>query len=136
MPTIRLQSSDGEIFETYEENVKCSGIIKTMLENCDMTVGETIVLPLDVNSVILRKFLQWTNYHKDDPVPFEDNVNDTYRPKKINLSSWDVDFLKLDESILCGLMSAAQYLDVSALMDATGQALAHILRVTSYAHMQ
>lgn len=45
------------------------------------------------SSVVL---LQWANYHKDDPIPTEDDENKENRNDDI--SPWDAAFLKVDQS--------------------------------------
>jgi hypothetical protein len=68
---------------------------------------EVVPLP-NVNSAILRKVIQWATYHKDDPPPPEDDDNKEKRTDDI--SSWDADFLKVDQGTLfelilvCGLL--------------------------------
>ncbi|KAL1781294.1 S-phase kinase-associated protein 1 [Sigmodon hispidus] len=56
MPSIRLQSSDGEIFEVDVEIAKQPVTIKTMLEDLGMDEGDNdpVSLP-DVNVAILKK---------------------------------------------------------------------------------
>ena len=77
MPNIKLQSSDKEIFEVDVEIAKASVTIKTMLDDLGMSEEEEIVpLPV-VNSTILKKIIAWATYHKDDPVPAdEDDLKD------------------------------------------------------------
>lgn len=95
MPNIKLQSSDGEVFEVDVDIAKCSVTIKTMLEDLGMDEDEEEVVPLpNVNSAILRKVIQWATYHKDDPPPPEDDENKDKRTDDI--SSWDADFLKVN----------------------------------------
>lgn len=95
MPNIKLQSSDGEVFEVDVDIAKCSVTIKTMLEDLGMDEDEEEVVPLpNVNSAILRKVIQWATYHKDDPPPPEDDENKEKRTDDI--SSWDADFLKVN----------------------------------------
>lgn len=56
MPTIRLQSSDSEIFEIDVEIAKASMTIKTMLEDLGMDEDDDEPIPLpNVNAAILRK---------------------------------------------------------------------------------
>ncbi|XP_045140976.1 S-phase kinase-associated protein 1 [Echinops telfairi] len=65
MPSIKLQSSDGEIFEVDVEIAKQSVTIKTMLEDLGMDdEGDDDPVPLpNVNAAILKKvrssFLRW-----------------------------------------------------------------------------
>ncbi|OXU21390.1 hypothetical protein TSAR_014798 [Trichomalopsis sarcophagae] len=99
MPNIKLQSSDGEVFEVDVDIAKCSVTIKTMLEDLGMDEDEEEVVPLpNVNSAILRKVIQWATYHKDDPPPPEDDENKEKRTDDI--SSWDADFLKTKDCTL------------------------------------
>lgn len=58
MPNIKLQSSDGEVFDIDVEIAKCSVTIKTMLEDLGMDEDEEEVVPLpNVNSAILKKVI-------------------------------------------------------------------------------
>lgn len=127
MPIIKLQSSDGEIFETDTQIAKCSGTIKTMLEDCGMDDEEEAVVPLpNVNSAILRRVLQWAHYHKDDPTPTDDDENKEKRTDDI--SSWDADFLKVDQGTLFELILAANYLDTKGLLDVTCKTVANMIK--------
>ena len=55
MPNIKLQSSDGEIFEVDVEIAKLSVTIKTMLEDLGMDEEDDEAIPLpNVNAAILK----------------------------------------------------------------------------------
>ena len=132
MPSIKLQSSDGEIFPVDVEIAKQSVTIKTMLEDLGMDDGVCIfvflhchniyiviqdeeVVPLpNVNAAILKKVIQWATYHKDDPPLPEDDENKEKRTDDI--CSWDADFLKVDQGTLFELILAANYLDIKVCM--------------------
>lgn len=65
MPTIKLQSQDGRIFDVPLELARCSLTIKTMLEDLGMEEGEEEVIPLPtVTGDILEKVLAWADHHK------------------------------------------------------------------------
>ena len=64
MPSIKLQSSDGEIFPVDVEIAKQSVTIKTMLDlGMDEEDEELVPLP-NMNAAILKKVIQWATYHK------------------------------------------------------------------------
>ena len=123
MPFIKLQSSDGEIFEVDAEAAKASVILEPMCENLDDDVKEVIPLP-NVNSTILNKVIQWLTHHKDDaPVPENDQHNRTE-----DMSSWDADFVKVDNETLYELVLAANYLDIKGLVDVTCKTIANKIK--------
>ena len=114
MPNIQLQSSDGEVFRVDIEIAKQSVTIRTMLEDLGMDEDEEEPVPLpNVNAAILKKVIQWCTYHKDDPPPPEDDENKEKRTDDI--SSWDSDFLKVDQGTLFELILAANYLDIKVI---------------------
>ncbi|XP_037086941.1 S-phase kinase-associated protein 1 [Pollicipes pollicipes] len=127
MTMIKLQSSDGEVFEIDVEVAKASVVIKTMLEDLGMDEGEEEIVPLpNVNAAILRKVLQWAQHHKDDPPQPEDDENKQKRTDDI--SSWDADFLKVDQGTLFELILAANYLDIKGLLDVTCKTVANMIK--------
>jgi len=127
MPEIKLQSSDGEIFPVDVQIGRCSLTIKTMLEDLGMEDGEEELIPLpNVNSAILRKVIQWATHHKDDPAPTEEDENKEKRTDDI--SSWDADFLKVDQGTLFELILAANYLDIKGLLDVTCKTVANMIK--------
>lgn len=99
MPTIKLQSSDGKIFETDVQIAKCSGMIKEILQNYDVDGEGEAVLPLPkVNSDILRRVLQWTNHYSfvynNDLVHSDKDEDKEMRPTD---ETWDANFLSVDQ---------------------------------------
>ena len=86
---------------------------------------EAVPLP-NVNAAILKKVIQWATYHKDDPPPPEDDENKEKRTDDI--SSWDSDFLKVDQGTLFELILAANYLDIKGLLDVTCKTVANMIK--------
>lgn len=121
------------------------------VEGMDEDDEEVVPLP-NVNSAILRKVIQWATYHKDDPPPPEDDDNKEKRTDDI--SSWDADFLKVDQGTLFELIlvclqidahikllihflkfiqidycyQAANYLDIKGLLDVTCKTVANMIK--------
>lgn len=127
MPMIKLKSSDNKVFETDVRIAKCSGTIKTMLEDCGMSDEDDTIVPLpNVNSVILQKVLQWSNFHKDDPLPTEDD--ETQAKRSDDISPWDADFLKVDQGTLFELILAANYLDTKGLLEVICKTVANMIK--------
>ncbi|XP_059517193.1 S-phase kinase-associated protein 1-like [Myotis daubentonii] len=104
MPSIKLQSSDGEIFEVDVEIAKQSVTIKTMLEDLGMDdEGDDDPVPLpNVNAAISKKVIQCCTHHKDDLPPPEDDENKEKRTYDIPV--WDPEFLKVDQGTLSELI--------------------------------
>ena len=76
-----------------------------------------------IYEILCNKVIQWATYHKDDPPPPEDDENKEKRTDDI--SSWDSDFLKVDQGTLFELILAANYLDIKVTVS-------NHLQVTSF----
>ncbi|KAL4840090.1 hypothetical protein H8958_015568 [Nasalis larvatus] len=128
MPSIKLQSSGGEIFEVDVEIVKQSVTIKTMLEDLGMhDEGDNDPVPLpNANAAIFKKVIQWRTHHKDNPPPPEDDEDKEKRTDDISV--WDQEFLKVDQGALFELILAADYLDFKGLLDVTCKSVANMVK--------
>merc|ERR1712226_914099 len=77
----------------------------------------------------LKKVIQYATYHKDDPLPPEDDVSrESMRMDLDNLSSWDRDFFKVDQGTLFELILAANYLEMKALLDVACKTVANMIK--------
>lgn len=127
MPNIKLQSSDEEIFEVDVDVARMSVTLRTMLDDLGIEEDDGEPIPVqNVNSSILRKVIQWATYHKNDPPTPEDDDNREKRTDDI--SSWDADFLKVDQGTLFEIILAANYLDIKGLLDVTCKTVANMIR--------
>ncbi|XP_057411339.1 S-phase kinase-associated protein 1-like [Balaenoptera acutorostrata] len=128
MPSIELQSSDGEIFEVDVETAKQSVTIKTMLEYLGVgDEGDVDPVPLpNVNAAILKEVVQGCTHPKDDPRPPEDDENKGKRTDDIPV--WDQESLKVDQGALFELILAANYLDIKGLLDVTCKTVANMIK--------
>lgn len=76
-----LQSNDNEEFEVDRDVIRLSTTLNTMFQDLGMDdpdAGETLNDPIplaNVNGAILRKVIQWCQYHKDDPPTANDSDN-------------------------------------------------------------
>ncbi|VDD83495.1 unnamed protein product [Mesocestoides corti] len=118
---IKLQTSDEVDFEVDIEIARQSVMLRYIIDEND----EPIPLPY-VNAAILKKVLQWCNYHKDDPPQQEDDENKERRTDDI--SSWDQEYLRVDQGTLFELILAANYLDIKGLLDTCCKSVANMIK--------
>ena len=128
MPSIKIQSNEGEVFTVETEIAKKSGTIRNMLEDLGMEEDadneEAVPLP-NVSTNILKKVIQWSTHHKDEPTPVDDENS---QKRTDDISSWDLDFLKVDQGTLFELILAANYLDVKDLLNAGCKTVANMIK--------
>ena len=130
MAIIKLQSSDGDVFDVDMDVAKLSSTIKTMLEDlavADDEDDEPVPLP-NVNAAILRKVITWCTHHKDDVLPQEDEVTEAREKRTDDIDPWDMEFLKVDQGTLFELILAANYLDIKGLLDVTCKTVANMIK--------
>merc|ERR1712061_578266 len=85
---------------------------------------EIIPLP-NVNGNILSKVIEWCKHHKNDD-PCTNNTDNDKRTDDI--PSWDQEFLKVDQGTLFELIMAANYLDITRLLDPCCKNVANMIK--------
>merc|ERR1712039_284691 len=138
MPNIKLRSSDEDIIEVDIEVAKMSRTIRTMMENLGIDESEDVEeeLPLlKVDSVILKKVLEWATHHKDDPQPTPEEeeeedflILEQEQRITIRITEWDRRFLQVDQPTLFDIIQAANYLDIKVLLDVATITLADLIK--------
>ncbi|EYU37960.1 hypothetical protein ABFS82_02G007500 [Erythranthe guttata] len=111
---IVLQSSDGQIFEIEESVASNSQTLRNMIE--DECADNTIPLP-NVTAKILARVIEYCKRHTDAAANADD------------LKKFDADFVDPDDQeTLFDTLLAANYLNISSLMDMLCKAIAEMLK--------
>ncbi|GJQ10828.1 hypothetical protein GpartN1_g4965.t1 [Galdieria partita] len=114
--TVKLVSSDNEIFEIETSIISLSETIKNVLEDTEDT--ESIPLP-NVEGRILAKVIEYCRYH---------SLLKTIPQSEEDIERWDREFLNIDQPTLFHLILAANYLDIKSLLDLTCKRVADMIK--------
>lgn len=130
--SIKLESSDEQVFEVPREVAEMSLTIKNMLADIDSPSTDSI--PLSITGNLLAKVVEWATYHHANPPPV---VNESEPKKKLTkeeeakekrkILPWDKEFCDVDQATLFQLMMAANYLDIKALLELTCKTVANMI---------
>jgi len=126
--TVKLQSSDGKVFEVTSKVARLSVTIRTMLDDLNIKADDPEPIPLaNVPAHILSLVLKWAEQHQnDEPVPEQEEEDEEEKP--VLVGEWDKSFLSaLDHSTLFELITAANFLDVKGLMAVACKTVADML---------
>ncbi|KAH6928176.1 hypothetical protein HPB50_012389 [Hyalomma asiaticum] len=108
MRTIKLLSSDGDVFPVSAAVAKVSLTIGAILEDLGIDDDEEEIIPLpNVTSATLKKIIEWADHHKDDSVPLQD---DRLQKSTSAISSWDEEFLNVDRGTLFDIIRLIYYM--------------------------
>jgi|Transcript_9427 S-phase kinase-associated protein 1 len=114
---VTLMSSDGETFEVPQEVAFKSETIKNMIE--DTGTDSAIPLP-NVPSKILTKVIEYAKFHTAQDKKEGD--------KKEEETTFDTEFVKVDQATLFELILAANYLNIKSLLDLTCMTVANMIK--------
>ncbi|RRT70560.1 hypothetical protein B296_00021629 [Ensete ventricosum] len=115
--TIKLRSSDGEVFEVEEAVAMELETIKHVIEDGCADGGITLY---NVTSEILVKVIEYCKKHVDAAGSFSYALGIVDK----DLESWDAEFVNVDLATLVDISNAANYLNIEGLLDLTTQAIA------------
>ncbi|XP_049821470.1 S-phase kinase-associated protein 1-like [Aethina tumida] len=123
VPTVKLMSKEGHIFDVDIDAVKCSTVIASHVD----TNGVNEVVPLTkVSSLVLGLITEYITYHKFIPVLTENDDNG--RTKSDNISDWDRQFMEIDDSTVFDMLLAAHYLELDDLENLCCKTIANIMQ--------
>lgn len=112
---IKLQSSDEQEFEVEKEVIKMSGTVNNLIND----IGSDHPIPLpNVSGKTLAKVIEYCKYHYGKPIP----------EKTSDIEPWDLKFCEMEQSDLFELILAANYMDVSLLLDLTCKTVANMIK--------
>ncbi|EPE09623.1 scf complex subunit skp1 [Ophiostoma piceae UAMH 11346] len=126
---IPLQSNDGSIITVDYEVAIRSALLSTMLDDLkSMGVSEIGPVPLpNVNEAVLRKVLEYCEYHRNDPLTNNEDETEN-RKKTTDISEWDQKYMQVDQEMLFEIILAANYMDIKALLDVGCKTVANMIK--------
>ncbi|EDW73031.2 uncharacterized protein Dwil_GK17326, partial [Drosophila willistoni] len=133
MQSIKLKTLDNITFDVSPATVKCSSTIQEMLLECEVENGAAIISLPDVHSTTLAKILIWAEHHKDEPVPVR---REEMGDNTLTLSPWDIEYFKMDLTLLFDLMNAAENLDIEGIVHGSCKTVADLIKGKTTAEMR
>jgi S-phase kinase-associated protein 1 len=110
---LKLISSDGKAFELPKNVALQSVLVKTMSEGDKE--AQDIPLP-NVNSIVLDKVVQYLMHHVNNPAREIEKPLKSSDMKQV-VSTWDAEFVDVDQTLLFEIIVASNYMDIKPLLD-------------------
>ncbi|KAI1072779.1 uncharacterized protein FIESC28_11351 [Fusarium coffeatum] len=124
-----LASNDSANIEVDRVVAERSMLIKNMLEDVgDESITQSNPIPIpNVNEAVLRKVIEWCEYHRNDPPQAQDDESDA-RKKTTDIEEWDQKFMQVDQEMLFEIILASNYLDIKPLLDVGCKTVANMIK--------
>uniref|UniRef100_W6NB46 SKP1 component and Exonuclease domain containing protein n=1 Tax=Haemonchus contortus TaxID=6289 RepID=W6NB46_HAECO len=119
---VKVVTKDDCVFHVPRDVIHMSKTINTMIS--DLGVDSNDPIPIcNVNGATMKKVLDWCAHHKNDP-PLTEDKNKT---RTSEISAWDKQFFSVDQETVFELILAANYLDISGLLDVVCRVVANMI---------
>lgn len=125
MSQVILVSNDDKRFPVARNIAEMSETVKSLLSELPETTGDQEVPLTNVDGATLEKILEWAKHHIVHPDPPTSDA-DKYRTD--NISDWDKAFMTVDMDMLFGLVMAANWLDMRALLELGCKTIANMIK--------
>ncbi len=125
MSLIKIQSSDGQVFDIKKDIISQSVTIKNMFEDMEQVGSDASIhiIPIpNVTGSILNKVIEYCTYHQDHPNPVSDDK------RTDDITPWDSNFCNIDQTTLFELILAANYMDNKPLLELTCKTVANMIK--------
>ncbi|XP_041451487.1 S-phase kinase-associated protein 1-like [Drosophila obscura] len=106
---VKLQSSDGIIFDTPIKIAIKLKIIRDMLNFCSDDKSDEIIAIDNVRSNILDMVLTWIEHHLND------DMETLVKHTNFTIPEWDKTFLEIPKTDLADLIIACNFLNIQPL---------------------
>jgi S-phase kinase-associated protein 1 len=123
--SVKLRSSDNQLFEVSVATARQSALIAQMLD--DSSVDEEIPL-MNVKALILKKVIEYCEYHQTRPAEEIQKPLKSTNLMDCGVSDWDFDYISVEQEILMELIMAANYLDVKPLLELSCAKVASMIK--------
>lgn len=121
-PSVKMSSSEGEIFTVSLKSIERMANIRDMVNGLENP--EEIIPVSNTSSEILKKVIEFTNYYKDYPpyvAPDKDEPMD-------EICGWNLNYISIPPRALVNLISAANFLGINDLTQLTAQRIADMCK--------
>eukprot|EP01023_Acetabularia_acetabulum_P061280 TRINITY_DN739_c0_g1_i1.p3 TRINITY_DN739_c0_g1~~TRINITY_DN739_c0_g1_i1.p3 ORF type:complete len:164 (+),score=29.12 TRINITY_DN739_c0_g1_i1:79-570(+) len=122
-PKVTLRSYDGALFPVDVEVANMSEMLRNMIQDVEGAHQQVIPL-LNVSGKILKKVIDYCEYH----VGAERRDENDQAVSEEDIKTWDKEFVRIDQSTLFELILAANYLNISKLLDLTCETVANMIK--------
>ena len=124
METRRIVSSEGNVFDVELELAHHFGAFNEFLVNC--SPEDVLELP-NINSATLEKVIDWCRHYRDiRPPEIEKPLRNA--DMSVVVPPWDADFIDVECERISELILAANYLDISGLLDLACAKIASLIK--------
>mmetsp|Transcript_26909 Transcript_26909/g.48542 ORF Transcript_26909/g.48542 Transcript_26909/m.48542 type:complete len:167 (+) Transcript_26909:181-681(+) len=126
--TVKLVSKEGDTFEVPVEIAKLSNLVVTTLGEDD-DEEDMVEIPLpNVKATVLAKVIEYCTHYKQ--VESMTSITTPLKSNRIEeiVQEWYADFVNVDQTLLFELVTAANFMDIKALLDLTCLAVSVLIK--------
>mmetsp|Transcript_13757 Transcript_13757/g.29950 ORF Transcript_13757/g.29950 Transcript_13757/m.29950 type:complete len:160 (-) Transcript_13757:166-645(-) len=126
--TVKLVSKEGDTFEVPIEIAKLSNLVVTTLGEDD-DEDDMVEIPLpNVKATVLAKVIEYCTHYKQ--VETMTVITTPLKSNRIEeiVQEWYADFVNVNQTLLFELVTAANFMDIKALLDLTCLAVSVLIK--------